>query len=65
MRNKDRIYETIWLFTRLWSKLPDFRFFQLVSYIAGEGYNKYKIDPFFIEEDKWNEVLREMIKRTN
>lgn len=65
MRDKNRIYKTLLLFMKLWEKYPDFRFFQLVSYIAGEAYNKYKVDPFFIEEDKWNEILKEMIEKTN
>lgn len=57
MRDLNRIPATIENFQKLWQKYPDFRFGQLFDFIKDEAYNKYHIDPFFIEEKEWNEVI--------
>lgn len=61
MRNLNRIPITTDLFQKLWQKYPDLRFGQLFDWIRNEAYNKYHIDPFFIEEDEWNKIIEEML----
>ena len=41
----------------LWELNPDLRFFQLVSWVAECGYG----DPFYWEEEKWNELIQDKI----
>lgn len=59
MRDPKRINETLEKLRVLWELNPDLRFFQLISWIAEYGYG-YR-DPFFWEEDKWNELIQDKI----
>ena len=57
MRDVKRVNETLEKLRVLWELNPDLRFFQLVSWVAECGYG----DPFYWEEDKWNELIQDKI----
>ena len=57
MRNPKRIDVFCNELKRLWHKVPDWRFGQLMLNVLGEVYNHSKLDPFFIEDEKMLEEL--------
>jgi uncharacterized protein YihD (DUF1040 family) len=59
MRDPKRINETLEKLRVLWELNPDLRFFQLISWVADQGW-EYE-DPFFWEEDRWNKLIQEQI----
>ena len=44
---------------------PDWRYFQFMSNVMGWIYSEKKIDPFFIEENKAKEYLKEYANSTS
>ncbi len=60
MRNPDRLDVFYDEMKRLHKEsMPDWRFGQLICNFFGWIYEKYKMDPFFPEEDKMIEYFRE------
>lgn len=60
MRDIKRIKRITALLTELWELNPDLRLMQLINTIqVPEGYDN--TDPFFIEDDVWEESLQEQI----
>ncbi|MCK9482340.1 MAG: hypothetical protein M0R38_11360 [Bacteroidia bacterium] len=64
MRDIKRIPITIDKLQKVWEKYPDLRFGQLASFIFQEAENITTMDPFFIEEQHWNEVLDKIMSDT-
>lgn len=59
MRDPNRIYEILAEVSKVWHGLPDWRLGQLISNAARSmGYE----DPFFLEDDKCMEWLKESIE---
>lgn len=59
MRDPNRIHEMLAVLEKVWSKLPDWRLGQLISNAARAfGYE----DPFFMEDEKLLECLKESIE---
>lgn len=60
MRDIKRIKRITALLTELWELNPDLRLIQLINIIQmPQGYKN--TDPFFIEDDVWEESLQEQI----
>lgn len=57
MRDPKRINETLEKLRVLWELNPDLRLIQLITLAAANGSG----DPFFWEEDKWNELIQDQI----
>lgn len=59
MRNPDRIFPFCNRLAAFWQTyVPDFRFAQVVSLIAGHMENDYyKRDPFYAEEADWEKAI--------
>lgn len=53
MRDPNRIDEFCEVLAKAWHKVPDWRFGQLVVNLP------YPMDPFFIEDDKMLDLIRE------
>ena len=59
MRNPERIDRITNLMNRLWHNVPDYRFYQFISLIFDfVPESKENTDPFFWEEDVWEEMIR-------
>lgn len=56
MRNPNRIKPFLEEVERLWNKVPDWRFGQLICNIP------YNRDPFFLEEDEFLEEMKKLFK---
>lgn len=56
MRNPNRIRPFLEEVERLWNKVPDWRFGQLICNIP------YSRDPFFLEEDEFLEEMKKLFK---
>ena len=61
MRDKNRIKPFLNKLEELWLKYPDYRFGQLFSLLNGG----VSIDPFYVEEDEWEEVIDKLITKQN
>ncbi len=62
MRDPKRIDRITKLINKAWKLVPDFRFWQFITYLAEylpEEWNGR--DLFFAEEDVWKETLENMI----
>ena len=57
MRDPKRINETLEKLRVLWELNPDLRLMQLITLAAANESG----DPFFWEEDKWNELIQDQI----
>jgi len=60
MRNPERIAPFLKEIEKVWVKVPDWRFGQLMSNFL----NTLPIDPFFVEEEKMLEYLEKWVKDT-
>ena len=63
MRDKNRIYAFCNELANEWSTHYELRFGQFIINIFDYITNKYGIDPFFIEEDKIMEYIKEYCKK--
>ena len=63
MRDVKRIDEVANAIVELWSILPDFRFWQIISVIAEDEVFKGIRDPFFVEDDRWLLAIKRTIQR--
>jgi hypothetical protein len=62
MRDVERIGRFISQLETIWTeRVPDWRFFQLMSNAMRWIYSEKKIDPFFIEEDIAMQYIREYL----
>ncbi len=60
MRDPNRLDNLYEVFHKIHKeKFPDLRAFQLFENFIGWAYEKTKIDPFFIEDDKFIELIKE------
>lgn len=59
MRNKDRIHPFMMQLVEHWSKVPDWRFGQLIVNVLGTC----ERDPFFYEEDEMLKVFEDYFKK--
>lgn len=59
MRNPKRIHIICTKFEEIWNKYPDMRFFQLIINLLGLFYVS---DPWFIEDDKVEEIFDKFLK---
>ena len=57
MRDKRRIRPFLNKLEELWLKYPDYRFGQLFNLL----HRGVSIDPFYVEEDEWEEVINNLI----
>ena len=55
MRSPERIDPFLQNLAKLWKKYPDLRFGQLISNITATS----KVDPFFLEEDQFEKLMKE------
>ena len=62
MRDPNRIDEFCKELKEMWHKVPDWRFGQLMSNTLGAVYQKTNNDPFYIEDDKMLQILKEVFK---
>lgn len=61
-RDPKRIEPFLETLNQLWSKMPDYRFGQLLYLLANSMYHTYGYeDMFFPEDDKWIEVIEKEI----
>ena len=56
MRDPKRIHRILSRLGVLWYQMPDMRFGQLYHYIAETG------DPYYVEDDKWEDRLEQLIE---
>lgn len=63
MRDVKRIDEVANAIAELWSILPDFRFWQIISVITADEVFKGIQDPFFVEDDRWLVAIKRTIQR--
>lgn len=59
MRDPKRIDRVISLLREAWHLAPDFRFWQLINALE---FGDKKGDPFFWEDDEWEEIFRNTIE---
>lgn len=59
MRDENRIKPFLEEIEKAWEKHPDMRFGQFICNILGEMQSKHG-DPFFYEEDKFLEYMKEI-----
>ena len=59
MRNKDRIYPFMMQLVEHWSKVPDWRFGQLIVNVLGTC----ERDPFYYEDDEMLKVFEGYFKK--
>ena len=60
MRDPKRIPKVLDMFQKFWELHPDLRLWQVVSILEDEA-NKQKKDPFYIEDNKWIDILESML----
>lgn len=61
MRDLMRIYRIGDLLVKFWNRpeCQDMRFWQMLSYLAGEVYKEYKCEDFFyLEDDEFENILK-------
>lgn len=63
MRDRKRIEPFCARLARLWEKVPDQRFGQLMMNLLGEVFDKTKRDPFFIEDGELMIEFEEILKK--
>jgi hypothetical protein len=56
MRDKNRIRPFLHELAECWEEYPDLRFGQLVEILS----EKLSIDPFFAEENRWEQVIKSL-----
>ena len=59
MRDINRIYDFCKQLAEYWTKVPDWRFTQLISNVFGDWHSKNSQDIFFLEEDEVLEIFEE------
>lgn len=62
MRDASRIYPLCNKLAEYWSQSPDLRFGQFMYNFMHWIYNYKRIDPFYVEDDKMLEYLKEYMK---
>lgn len=62
-RDPQRIVDIMEIFMRVWERYPDIRFGQLISNILSTSTAYRNTDIFYIEDDKWLEMIQEFEKR--
>jgi hypothetical protein len=60
MRNPDRIDVFCDELKKMWHKIPDWRFGQLMSNALGAVYERTNNDPFYMEDDEMLKELKEL-----
>lgn len=64
MRNSERIELIIACLRGIWEQVPDWRFGQLLSNLLGAMCEEAGgLDPFFIEDDRFMELVNRICKR--
>lgn len=63
MRDIKRIKPFCDTLAEAWSEVPDWRFGQFASNFLGFVYEKTKIDPFFLEDDELEKLLKDFVKK--
>lgn len=63
MRERKRILEIIGKILLIWQKNPDFRFFQLISYIESEIKKEKDMDLFYLEDNELEKCLKKIIDK--
>lgn len=64
MRNPGRIDTIVEKLGVLWHCVPDFRFWQFISFIfEAAPENKVRTDPWFWEDDTWDEMISTLIEK--
>jgi len=58
MRNPNRISEVLKELEKLWNIYPDWRFMQLINNIQ----RAYGGDMFYVEDDKFIEIIKDLCK---
>lgn len=61
MRDILRIARIISKITLIWNKLPDYRFFQLIDFIKNQSTFCIKSDPFYFEDNDFEDLLDEIL----
>ena len=61
VRDYERIPAFLEKIKELWLFHPDLRFGQLFSILESKLKEKYECDPFYIEDDKWLEIIDMLI----
>ena len=59
MRDPDRIHTFLEQIEDLWKKNPDLRFGQIISNVLNIRNGQCDLDPFYIEEDKFIELIKD------
>lgn len=62
MRDPARIKRIITLAMKFWQQVPDWRFGQLLSNLMGFIYTDTHVDPFYVDDDKIEELLEKYCK---
>ena len=62
MRDISRIYPLCNKLAEYWGQNPDLRFCQFIYNFMHWIYNYKRIDPFYVEDDKMLEYLKEYMK---
>ena len=60
MRDPKRIKKFIRLLEEVWLRLPDYRFIQLIQALNVPD-SKMHTDPFYWEDDVWEEMLNDAL----
>ena len=63
MRDPERIDEFCDELKKMWHKVPDWRFGQLMSNALGEVYANTQTDIFYIEDDEMLEELKKVLEK--
>lgn len=62
MRDPNRINCIMNLLKEWWMTYPDLRFGQVMAVLNFQMGEVTKIDPFYVEDDKLEKILKEMLK---
>ena len=66
MRDPKRIAKILALVRQLWEKQPDQRFWQFLSNLGGDFFEKIDIDDlWFLEDDECERILGELLEEKN
>lgn len=65
MRDLGRIDCIMSLLKRWWLTYPDLRFGQVMAALNFQMGEVTNTDPFYVEDDKLEEILKEMLKNAN
>lgn len=65
MRDPGRIDCIMSLLKRWWLTYPDLRFGQVMAALNFQMGEVTNTDPFYVEDDKLEEILKEMLKNAN